>query len=260
MFSGKTGAPVPSGIKSDVAMAEKPTYGLARAAIEVVFNGCSIATLTQTGVRPPVSLEGVGVRLPVGSPRGLPLHVASGGVPPPPTSNSEPDCAFPAPPASPLTPRCMPSARADAAALLETTTVDCTSATPFLSGHAAAAIHAATNLSAAHHGFPRQVRHMHARPHPLACNRDVVRVQDCCRRAKVVRMGGVVCGSVGGVRGVHAMGRLRMPAEWPGEVGRRRHRRVTFRVPTAGSRCAAVSARKGFDPAPDGPGLAGGWS
>jgi len=38
MFSGKTGAPVPSGIKADVATADKPTYGLARAAIEVVFN------------------------------------------------------------------------------------------------------------------------------------------------------------------------------------------------------------------------------
>ena len=37
MFSGKTGAAVASGIKDDAATAEKPTYGLARAAIDVVF-------------------------------------------------------------------------------------------------------------------------------------------------------------------------------------------------------------------------------
>ena len=104
MFSGKTGAPVPSGIKSDAATAEKPAYGLARAAIEVVFN--AIATLTQTGVRPPVSLEGVGVRLPVGSPRGLPLHSRRVGrcavAATPRTWN--PIVSFPAPPASPLNP------------------------------------------------------------------------------------------------------------------------------------------------------------
>lgn len=37
MFSGKTRAAVASGIKDDAATAEKPTYGLVRAAIEVVF-------------------------------------------------------------------------------------------------------------------------------------------------------------------------------------------------------------------------------
>ena len=37
MFSGKTGAAVASGTKDDAATAEKPTYGLARAAIDVVF-------------------------------------------------------------------------------------------------------------------------------------------------------------------------------------------------------------------------------
>ena len=37
MFSGESGAAVASGIKDDAATAERPTYGLVRAAIEVVF-------------------------------------------------------------------------------------------------------------------------------------------------------------------------------------------------------------------------------
>ena len=38
MFEGKDGAVIRSGIESDAASAEKPTYGLCRAAIHVVFN------------------------------------------------------------------------------------------------------------------------------------------------------------------------------------------------------------------------------
>ena len=38
MFEGKDGAAIRSGIDSDAASAEKPTYGLCRAAIYVVFN------------------------------------------------------------------------------------------------------------------------------------------------------------------------------------------------------------------------------
>ena len=37
MFSGKSGAPVASGIKGDAATAVQPSYGLVCAAIEVVF-------------------------------------------------------------------------------------------------------------------------------------------------------------------------------------------------------------------------------
>ena len=38
MFEGKNGAAIRSGVKSDAANAERPTYGLCRAAIYVVFN------------------------------------------------------------------------------------------------------------------------------------------------------------------------------------------------------------------------------
>ena len=62
------------------------------------------------------------------------------------------------------------SARADAAAPLERTAHG-TDATPYLPGHAAAAIRAAANLSAASYGFPRTVRCVRAHPRPRACNR-----------------------------------------------------------------------------------------
>ena len=44
MFSGESGAPVASGIKNDAATADKPSYGLVRAALEVVFDDDSIVS------------------------------------------------------------------------------------------------------------------------------------------------------------------------------------------------------------------------
>ena len=71
-------------------------------------------------------------------------------------------------------------------------------------------------------------------------------------------MGDVVCSSVVGVRGVQgeaADARGVAERSCGGALAR-----VPFRVPTAGSRLRPFRPRKGFDPAPGGPGLAGGWS
>ena len=53
MFSGETGNVVKSGIKDDAATAEKPTYGLVRAALEVVFNDMDDALFNQHAAHRP---------------------------------------------------------------------------------------------------------------------------------------------------------------------------------------------------------------
>ena len=79
------------------------------------------------------------------------------------TSNSTPNCPSPAPW---LTIHSALSACAGAATPLERTAHG-TGATPYLPGHATAAIRAAADLSAARYGSPPSVRCARALPRPL---------------------------------------------------------------------------------------------
>ena len=75
MFSGESGAAVASGIKDDAATAERPTYGLVRAAIEVVFKELPDALFDPHAEHRPCGVldryEAVGML--IGDALGLPL-------------------------------------------------------------------------------------------------------------------------------------------------------------------------------------------
>ena len=75
MFSGESGAALASGIKEDAATAEKPTFGLVRAALEVVFNDLDGALFDPHAAHRPCGVldryEAVGML--IGDACGLPL-------------------------------------------------------------------------------------------------------------------------------------------------------------------------------------------
>ena len=75
MFSGESGAPVASGIKDDAATAAKPSYGLVRAALEIVFKELNDAMFDPHAKHRPCGqldrYEAVGML--IGDALGLPL-------------------------------------------------------------------------------------------------------------------------------------------------------------------------------------------
>ena len=75
MFSGESGAAIVSGIKEDAATAEKPSYGLVRAAMSIVFNELPDVLFDQHAEHRPCGVldryEAVGML--IGDALGLPL-------------------------------------------------------------------------------------------------------------------------------------------------------------------------------------------